>query len=310
MSDTAGPAAPAAPAGAVERGEPTFVHLTDTHIGPPDARPYGTDTAGNLRAVAERAAQMDLSPAAFVVSGDLADGDDPAAYRHLRAVLDEAFAPFDAPVLLAMGNHDRRSAFRPVFLDPHAGDDEAAPWYHSREVAGVRFVVLDSYLPGRVHGWLGDDQLAWLADELSRPAPLGHVVVIHHPSVPRGVPRLDDYLLLDREAFGAVLTRHRPLAVLCGHSHVATAALFGGTLHVAAPATAYLLDPSIRAGGRAVEGAGFNLCTVREGRLVVNTVILPGAQRELYHHVPGNGAAAQAGALAAAVSRPPAGAAR
>ena len=53
---------------------------------------------------------------------------------------------------------------------------------------------------------------------------------------------------------------------------------------MAAPATAYLLDPSIRDGGRGLEGAGFNLCTVRDGRLVVNPVVLPGPQRELYRH--------------------------
>jgi 3',5'-cyclic AMP phosphodiesterase CpdA len=277
------------------------VHLTDTHIGPPDSRPYGADTAGNVRAVAERVRQMALDPAAIVLSGDLADGDDAAAYRHLRTLLDESFGPFGVPVLLALGNHDRRRAFRSVFLGGHAaGAPEEQPWYHSREVAGVRFVVLDSCLPGRVHGWLGDTQLAWLEAELEQPAPLGHVVVIHHPAVPRGVPRPDDYLLLDRDAFGAVLDRYRPLAVLCGHSHVATAAVFGGTLHVAAPATAYLLDPSIRAGGRAVEGAGFNLCTVRQGRLVVNTVLLPGPQRELYRHVPAAAPAAAAPAAAAA----------
>jgi len=65
---------------------------------------------------------------------------------------------------------------------------------------------------------------------------------------------------------------------------VSTSSVFAGHLHVAAAATAYLLDPSIRDGGRAVEGVGFNICTVRDGRLVVNPVVLPSAQRELYRH--------------------------
>ena len=50
------------------------------------------------------------------------------------------------------------------------------------------------------------------------------------------------------------------------------------------PATAYQLDPSIREGGRGLEGAGFNLCTIRDGRLMVNPVMLPTSQRELYRH--------------------------
>jgi 3',5'-cyclic AMP phosphodiesterase CpdA len=168
-------------------------------------------------------------------------------------------------------------------------------------------LMLDSLVPGQVHGFLGDEQLTWLDRELGQPAPGGQVVVLHHPSLPRGVPRQNDYLLSDREAFEAALARHTVLAILCGHSHVPTFGLFGGTLHVAAPATAYQLDPSIREGGRGLEGAGFNLCTVRDGRLMVNPVMLPSTQRELYRHhktfasmaaAEENGAAAEADEVA------------
>jgi 3',5'-cyclic-AMP phosphodiesterase len=261
----------------------TFVHLSDTHIGPPGELQYGTDTAANLRAVARAVREMDLRPAAVVVSGDLSNHGEPSSYTHLKAILDEEVRPLGAPILLALGNHDDRASFRRHFLG-EADADDAVHYRYVEEVGGLRFVVLDSLQAGRVHGLLGADQLAWLDEQLRRPGAEGRLVVLHHPSLPRGVPRPDDYLLEDRDAFGQVVARHEVLAVLCGHSHVPTAGLFAGTLHVAAPATAYLLDPSVRVGGRGYEATGFNVCTVRAGRLMVNTVVLPGMQRELYRH--------------------------
>lgn len=262
----------------------TFVHISDTHVGPRGQLQYETDTAANLIAVADRVREMALDPAAFIISGDLTNHGEPESYDHFREILNEHFEPFGVPILLGLGNHDARAAFRQVMLgEPDWGDD-AAPYFYSQVIRDVRFIMLDSVIPAKVHGHLGPDQLAWLDEELVAGAPQGSVVIIHHPSLPRGVPRADDYLLNDRAEFAEVLARHRPLAVLCGHSHVSTSGLFGGTLHVAATATAYLLDPSISDGGRGLEGAGFNLCTVRDGQLIVNPVQLPGNQRELYRH--------------------------
>jgi 3',5'-cyclic AMP phosphodiesterase CpdA len=265
----------------------TFVHLSDTHIGPRESEPYGTDTAANLRAVAERVREMALEPAFFIFSGDLSDHGQPESYTHFGEIVAESFAPFGVPVLLGLGNHDARIPFRQVILGQTAADDETAPYFYSQRLGDLRVLMLDSKIPDRVHGRLGEQQLAWLAAELATPGPGGDLVVMHHPCVPRGVPRGDDYLLLDAADLADVLTRTAGayvLALLCGHSHVSTTAVFAGHLHVAAAATAYVLDPSIRDGGRAVEGASFNICTVRDGRLIVNPVTLPGDQRELYRH--------------------------
>jgi 3',5'-cyclic-AMP phosphodiesterase len=266
----------------------TFVHLSDLHIAPPGALAYDTDTAGNLRAVAQRVREMELTPAGFIFSGDLSDRGSHESYAHLQAILREEFEPFGAPLMLGLGNHDTRVPFRQVILDQTAADDEDAPFFYRHDLGDLRVFMLDSKVPGAVHGLLGESQLEWLDAQLEEPSG-GDLIVMHHPSVPRGVPRPDDYLLQDADALAGVLGRHpghNVLAILCGHSHVSTSALFAGTLHVAAPATAYLLDPSTRAGGRGLEGAAFNLCTVREGRLVVNPVFLPSAGRELYRHTP------------------------
>ncbi|MFM7535753.1 MAG: metallophosphoesterase [Acidimicrobiales bacterium] len=265
-----------------------LVQLSDLHIGPPGARPYGTDTAGNFVAVAARLAEMELAPAAVLLTGDLSDKGEVESYELLRALVDEHLVPLGAPVLAVVGNHDHRGSFLRGYLGRADADDET-PHYFSLDVGDdngdpVRVVMCDSYLAGKVTGRLGPQQLDWLDSELTSAADRPVVIALHHPSVPRGVPRPDDYLLEDRDEFAAVVSSHRVAAILCGHSHVATAAQFAGTTHCAAPATAYLLDPSRRSGNRAFEGAGFTVCTLRDGRAVVNPVLLAMSGAVLYEH--------------------------
>jgi hypothetical protein len=77
-----------------------------------------------------------------------------------------------------------------------------------------------------------------------------------------------------------ILGEHRILGILAGHSHVVSAAPFAGTLAITAPAAGFFFDPGTTDGLRLLDGAGFNLCTVREGTLIVNPIILPGMQEE------------------------------
>lgn len=259
-----------------------LLQLTDLHIGPRGERPYGTDTAANVRTVAATVREMDLQPAAVLLTGDLSDRGDPASYEHLRELVADELEPLGCPVLPVVGNHDHRGSFHAAYLGSDATDED--PYHYTVDVDSTRIVMLDSYHAGNVTGLLGAAQLAWLDGELATADGRTCVLALHHPSVPRGVPRPNDFLLADRDEFGAVVARHDVAAILCGHSHVATVATFAGAVHAATPATAYLLDPSRRSGGRAYEGCGFAICTVRDGRAVVNPFVVPGPSAELYRH--------------------------
>ncbi len=259
-----------------------LVQLTDLHIGPRGTLPYGTDTAANLRTVAATVREMALEPAAILLTGDLTDAGDGPSYEHLREIVAEELEPIGCPVLPVVGNHDHRGTFHTRYLGTSDTDEDA--YHYTFDVDATRVVMLDSYHAGHVTGLLGPDQLAWLERELAAADGRTCVLALHHPAVPRGVPRANDYLLADRVAFGEVVARHDVAAILCGHSHVSTVAIFAGAVHAAAPATAYLLDPSRRVGGRGYAGAGFAICTIRDGRAVVNPFIVPSAGTELYRH--------------------------
>lgn len=263
----------------------TFVQLSDLHIGPRGTMPYGADTAANLRSVAAAVRSMDLRPAAVLLTGDLSDQGEPESYQHLRAIVAEELEVLGCPVLAVVGNHDHRGSFRQAYLGEAVADDSAAH-YFTFDTETTRVVMCDSYVTGSVYGLLGEPQLHWLDRQLATAGGRTTVIALHHPSVPRGVPRPNDFLLEDRDAFARVVADHRVGAILCGHSHVSTASAFAGTVHVTAPATAYLLDPSVRQGGRAFAGAGFSICTVRDGRAIVNPFIVPVDEHVLYDHRP------------------------
>lgn len=276
-------ASTATPAVAVPSPDATIVvQLTDLHIGARGTMPYGTDTAANLRTVAATVTEMALEPAAILLTGDLSDRGDPGSYEHLRELVAEVLEPIGCPVLPVVGNHDHRGAFHAAYLGTDATDDDAH--HYTVDLDETRIVMLDSYHAGNVTGLLGPEQLDWLDGELAAAGGRTCVVGLHHPSVPRGVPRADDFLLADRDAFGAVIARHEVAAILCGHSHVSTVSTFWGATHAAAPATAYLLDPSRRTGAVAYAGCGFAICTLRDRRAVINPFIVPSGAVELYRH--------------------------
>jgi Icc protein len=258
-----------------------FVHLSDLHLtsnpGELVNRPGGaavSDPDRYLSWVVTTLRAMSPRPTFVVISGDLVDTSTAAAYRRVRDFVAELQTV--APVLLAIGNHDDRAAVRRIQGDDDAGDPDA-PFYYARCFDGLRVVVLDSRLPDEVGGALGSDQLAWLAAQLAAPTPGGTIIVLHHPVVEtfaiEKVAWRDGWLLHDAEALRAVIADRQVLGILTGHVHVGSVAVFGGAVTTPAPPTVWMVDP-LRESGQARPGAGFNLCAVRNGVLIVNPVTI------------------------------------
>jgi len=223
----------------------TLIQLSDLHID--------VDHPGRLSTVRyalDVVLGSGLPVAALVLSGDLTDSGDPAAYRALRAVVEPTAERIGAPLVYAMGNHDERAAFRRELLDGSGGE----PYDHVVRVGGLRLVVLDSTVPGRPQGLLTSDQLAWLAAELAEPAPLGTVLVLHHPPVPTAFAPMRGVDLQNPRDLAAVLTGTDVRMILCGHAHHTGASALAGIPVWIGPATAHraeLLSPAGRARGRA-----------------------------------------------------------
>ncbi len=253
----------------------TVVQLTDTHIRGAGEKVHGViDTLDNLITVLDRLVGSEQRVDALVLSGDLADNGAPDAYRRLREVLTPAAQALGAEVIYAMGNHDDRVGFRAELLAPPASSlDVGAPHDAVYRVRGVRIIVLDSTTPGRHDGRLEPDQLAWLADELSRPNAQGSILVLHHPPIPSPVATVNLLRLQQAERLEAVLTDSDVRMILCGHAHHTGAGAIAGIPVWIGPAMSYRVDPMAPVGRhRGVVGFGFTRIDMM-GSCVVATAI-------------------------------------
>jgi Icc protein len=262
----------------------TLVHISDTHILPTaDDRLQGVDTLRNLQDVLQYVIDSGTRSDALVVSGDLANSGEPESYRRLRQTLDTFAERLGADLVVAMGNHDIRPTFRQVMLD---GLPTEEPVEYVHWIGGLRLIVLDSTIPGAAYGEVRPEQLAWLANELSTPAAEGSILVMHHPPVPDPSPLSGLLTLHGAGQLEAVVRGSDVVAVLAGHAHHAITAAFGGAFCYAAPAIAYTVDPLVLAKCtlRGIQGAGFGVVRVFDGRAVAVTVPMPSSGQETYRH--------------------------
>ena len=215
--------------------------LSDPHIrepgrlfrGPGDFGPV--DTAEFLaRAVAEVNRLVPL-PDVVVITGDLVDHGEPAEYEHLRALL----APLRMPVFVIPGNHDAREPLRQAFRGDRYLPAEGFLQYAIEDYP-LRIVALDTLVPGRHHGSLCAERLAWLDAVLAAQPDRPTAIVMHHPPFATGITYMDKYGLDNAAGFAQVAARHKQVErILCGHLHRAIDRRFAGTVAGTAPGTAH-----------------------------------------------------------------------
>lgn len=217
-------------------------HLSDTHLRAGGALLYGAiDTEANLTRAIERLGRVAPRPQALVFTGDLADLAEPKAYARLREIVEPAAAEWGAQVIWVMGNHDERAAYSLGLF----GEEDEAPQDRVYDVSGLRIVALDTSVPGWHHGDLTDDQLAWLADVLSEPAPHGTILAMHHPPIPVPMMRPAEVIeLLHQDRLAAVVAGSDVRAVIGGHFHFTSWSTFAGVPVSVASATCYTGDPA------------------------------------------------------------------
>lgn len=257
-----------------------IAHLSDPHLLAGDALQYGRiDTAEHLQRALTRLGQLEMPPDAIVLTGDLADLGEPAAYDRLRELIEPAASAIGAEVVWCMGNHDEREPFsRSLF-----GAESSEPQDRVHDIDGLRIIALDSTVPGWHHGALTAGQLDWLREQLATLAEHGTILAMHHPPIPVPmVPEAELIALADQQALAAIVEGSDVRAVLGGHFHYTSFSTFAGALVSVASATCYTLDPAPdRRVTSGVDGSqAFTMLHVYEDRLV-HTVVPAQASPEV-----------------------------
>ncbi|OII09226.1 phosphodiesterase [Curtobacterium sp. MCBA15_008] len=249
-----------------------LLHLSDTHLVAGDGDLYGdVDSAARLTEIIADIEAAGTRPEAIVVTGDVADKGEPGAYARIRDIVQPAAERIGAQVIWAMGNHDERGAFRQELFGLQPTDRPVDFVY---DVNGLRVITLDTSVPGRHHGEVSPEQLDWLAEVLSEAAPHGTILAMHHPPVPSVQDLAVLVELREQDALAEVVEGSDVIAIIAGHLHYSTSAVFAGIPVSVASATCYTQDlTEFQGGTRGRDGAqSYNLVHVY-GHNVVHSVV-------------------------------------
>lgn len=215
-----------------------LVQLTDTHLqGEEGGKLLGMNTDLSLQAVLDLVAQEQPQIDLVLGTGDLSNHGETAAYERLR----EHFARLPARQVWLPGNHDRRETMLAV-----AGDDFLPG--HLR-LGDWQVILLDSQVPGRVGGRLGEDELQRLETLLAEGdrLDLHSLICLHHQPVPIGCTWLDQQMVADAgDFFGIVDAFRGPRAILWGHVHQQYERERGDLMLMSTPSTCIQFRPGQR----------------------------------------------------------------
>lgn len=213
---------------------PLFVQLSDSHIGfNKDANP---DVVGTfLRSIALVNA-MPVQPGFVMHTGDITHLSRPEEFDVAAELMKSLRV---AEVHTVPGEHDVIDSTGQGYFARY-GAASRGRGYYSFDAAGVHFVALVNVLhfkPGGL-GALGDEQLAWLKDDLAGRAASQPVVVFAH------MPLWTVYAPWgwgtgDAGEAMALLRRFGSVSVLNGHIHQIVQKVEGNIAFHTARATAY-----------------------------------------------------------------------
>jgi len=258
-----------------------IAHISDTHFLGEGRELYDVvETEANLRQALAQLKRISGTPEAIVITGDLADLGEPDAYMRLRAIVEPVAAELGAQLIWVMGNHDERGPYNQLLFD---GEHTDEPQDRVYDVNGLRVISLDSTVQGYHHGAISDEQLAWLANELTTPAPHGTILALHHPPVPTPLLWAMEMLELHgQDRLAAVLQGSDVRAILAGHLHYSSFSTFAGIPVSIASATCYTL--ALAAKDRLLSGTNtnqaFNMVHLYENS-VVHSIVPVGDDTEI-----------------------------
>ncbi|MBX7167822.1 MAG: metallophosphoesterase [Pirellulales bacterium] len=213
----------------------SLIQLSDLHlVADPAGLVRGVPPADCLRELLEGAREQLSNADRIVITGDLAQDEQPATYLLLAELLAEHLPR----CRFLLGNHDSRAGLRAAFAEQFAPVAGAAVW--EDRVGDSRLLALDSHVPGESFGRLATGVWPWLRGCLQADPTTPTLICVHHPPLEVGSPWLDTINLHGGEALARCL-RQWPCVrgIVTGHIHQARATVWQGWPLWTCPSTAF-----------------------------------------------------------------------
>ena len=227
-------AAAAEPGAAATLGAPLFVQISDSHIGFNKAA--NPDVAGTLARSIALVNALARQPAFVLHTGDI-------THLSRAAEFDEAAQMMGglrvAELHTVPGEHDVTDGVGTEYFARYGAPSKSRGFY-SFDHAGVHMVALNNVMQFKPNGLasLGDDQLAWLKDDLAGRSASQPIVLFGHMPMwsiyePWGWGSSDSQQVVD------LVRRFGSVTVLNGHIHQVVQKVEGHITFHTARSTAY-----------------------------------------------------------------------
>jgi len=162
---------------AAEPGGLTFLQISDSHMG--FDKPANPNVNGTLEEAIGKIKALPAKPAFMIHTGDITHLSKPAEFDDADRIIKQA----GLDVHYVPGEHDILDEGVKLYRERYGRNAKGAGWY-SFDDKGVHFIGLVNVanLKAGGQGTLGDEQLAWLADDLKgRTASTPIVLFAHIP---------------------------------------------------------------------------------------------------------------------------------
>ena len=247
-------------------GNFSFVHLTDFHIGDPRGMKVNIKETIGWKAARKCIEEINLiHPDFVIITGDLVFGQlYPFEYSFEYKKLYEILQEFDVPTYLCPGNHD---------LYIQAGQDGVKFWqryfgslYYSFDYGLAHFIMANSYdwpKKSRVGfsyvvfnwgGYIGDEQLNWIENDLKNCNAKLKCIALHHN--PLWETKNDSLLgneYYNRKELLKLIYEYGVDAVFAGHVHYDDVTIENETLFITTTTSSSGLERDAYWGYRLIE---------------------------------------------------------
>lgn len=236
-----------------------FVHLSDPHLIAPEVgeQLFTIETGKKFKDVMTRIEYLKLKPDFFIISGDLTEKGQAVDYEYVKKMIRNEEERFGVPILVALGNHDERKAFRSAYLNEHSTKQ---PYYYMKTINGLRIIVLDSLVEGMLEGEICEEQLNWLKTVLQTDGEKGTIIVIHHPPLQES--------LRNKEAFYEIINDSSDvIGILSGHMHFDRWFTFGSIPVCVSSGVAFGVNLFVEGPTQIIDTSCFNVIEVKDKQL-------------------------------------------
>ena len=194
----------------------SFVQISDSHIG--FSKEANKDVLGTLKAAVDKINALPAAPDFILHTGDLTHLSEAEEFDTLEQILKSCKTK---QIFYVPGEHDVMEAQGKLYLERFGKNTKGQGWF-SFDHKGTHFIGLNNVMlqrEGRL-GQLGEEQLAWLEDDLRAVTDSTPVVVFGH--IPLWmVYEQWGWGTTDGERALGLLKRFGSVTVLNGHIHQA-----------------------------------------------------------------------------------------